>query len=732
VEYSCRRQARVAMVFGISEEFGVNPSGRPEEAAGKGLGLARGRAASLLACSLLGLSVLLSVMAVVFAVLDPPEPVLDVASVAMVLAIPFPAVGLLIVSRQPGNAIGWIFCAIGLFEGLNVFSGQYGRYALLARPGSLPGGGQMISLESWTWVPSLALLTTLLLLLFPEGRLPSARWRWAAWMAAGGLALVVIPLSVGAWAEGGVKILCSQRDSEAARAALKALCASEPVQTGGSVLLPVIAVGMVATGASAVASVASLVVRFRRSRGVERQQIKWFAFAGVVAFACVAAMFTPLDEYRSVLSLGILAIPISVGIAILRYRLYDIDLIINRTLVYVALTAIVVGVYVLAVGYLGAVFRTEGNLAISVLAAGVVAVLFAPLRNRLQRVVNRLMYGERDEPYGVLSRLGRRLDAALDPDTVLPTIVGTIREALKLPYAAIALPGDRGGFEVAAASGEPTDHSFRTPLSYQGETVGELLVGPRAPGEEFSAADRRLLEDLAHQAGVAVHGVRTMADLQRSRERLVLAREEERRRLRRDLHDELAPTLAALGLSAATVGELIESDPERAAAANEKLRMALRDAVGDVRRLAYDLRPPALDELGLAEAVRERAVRYGPELQVRIETSELPQDVPAAVEVAAYRIVQEALMNASRHAKAGECTVRLACPGGRTLEVEVTDDGIGMPASPQTGIGLRSMRERASELGGTYEIGRAYPNGTTLIARLPLTEPGDHVEERRE
>lgn len=275
---------------------------------------------------------------------------------------------------------------------------------------------------------------------------------------------------------------------------------------------------------------------------------------------------------------------------------------------------------------------------------------------------------------------------------------------------------------MAASSGEPVDDTIHVPLTYQGSTVCELLLGPRAPGEEFSATDRRLLEDLAHHAGVAVHGVRVMADLRRSRERLVLAREEERRRLRRDLHDELAPTLAALGLSAATVGELIESDPKQATAANEKLRAALRDSVGDVRRLAYDLRPPALDDLGLVEAVKERAARFGPESRVTVEATALPETLPAAVEVAAYRIVQEALMNVSRHAGASTCNIRLACAGSRALEVEVTDDGIGLPDAPGQGVGLRSMRERAAELGGICEIGRASACGTRVFARLPLSE----------
>jgi len=680
---------------------------------------------------MLVISVLLSALAALFAFLNTPEPVLDVVWVAIVLAVPFPAAGALILWKQPGNMIGWIFCAIGLLQGLNIFAGQYGRYALLAKPGSLPGGETMIWLESWSWLPSLALLATFLLLLFPNGRLPSPRWRWVAWTASGGLALTVFPAAAFGWSEGGMKILCAQQESEAAREALNALCTPELAQTEEGFLVQIIPVGLAVTSVSALASVTSLVVRFRRSAGVERQQIKWFVFAGAVAFACVAAMFSPLDDYRSVLGLGILAIPISVGVAILRYRLYDIDLIINRTLVYVALTAVIIAIYVLIVGYLGAVLQTGSNLAVSLIATGVVAVLFQPLRGRLQRYVNRLMYGERDEPYRVISRLGERLEAALVPDAVLPAIVSTIREAMKLPYAAIVLPRE-GSFEVAASSGEPVDDPRRVPLTYQGATVGELLLGPRAPGEEFSAADRRLLEDLAHHAGVAVHGVRVMADLRRSRERLVLAREEERRRLRRDLHDELAPTLAALGLSAATVGELIESDPKQAAAANEKLRTALRDTVGDVRRLAYDLRPPALDDLGLAEAVKERAARFDPEPRVTVEATGLPETLPAAVEVAAYRIVQEALMNVSRHAGASTCNIRLACPGSQTLEVEVVDDGIGLPDSPRSGVGLRSMRERAAELGGSCEIGGASPSGARVFARLPLTDAEQRAREGTE
>jgi len=498
--------------------------------------------------------------------------------------------------------------------------------------------------------------------------------------------------------------------------------------------------------------------RYRRVSGpIQRQQTKWVVFGFSVAIAGFLAVGIPGDLIPALHQPGIpaalydltsttvfvcalLPVPLSIGASILRYRLWDIDVVIHHSLVYGALTAGVVGLYVLVVGYLGALFNTGGNLVISLIATGLVAVLFQPLRDRLQRGVNHLMYGERDDPYAVLARLGRRLEATLAPDAVLPTIVSTVQEALKLPYVAIALPRDEEEeFAITAAAGQPPADLLQVPLIYQGDVVGQLLLGPRAPGEAFTSADRRLLDDLAHHAGVAVHGVRVMTDLQRSRERLVLAREEERRRLRRDLHDELAPTLAALGLTAATVGELIQTDPEAAAVVNAKLQTAIRAAVGDIRRLVYDLRPPTLDELGLVDAIRERAMQYtsashaqgGPNPTAGFQvTVEVPAPLPAlaaAVEVAAYRIVQEALMNVSRHAHARTCLVRLTCVADETLQVEIIDDGIGLPDPAErggrTGVGLRSMRERAIELGGTCLVERAMPTGTRIVARLPLGRP---------
>jgi signal transduction histidine kinase len=441
--------------------------------------------------------------------------------------------------------------------------------------------------------------------------------------------------------------------------------------------------------------------------------------------------------YAAVFSL--LFVPVFTYIAILRHRLYDIDVVINRTLVYGALTACVVAIYVLVVGGVGAIFQARGNLGVSLLATGTVALLFQPLRSRLQRGVNRLMYGERDDPHAVVSRLGRRLEATLAPEAVLPTVVETIAQALKLPYVAIVLKeGVR--FRTAATYGTPAGEPESLPLVYRGEEIGRLLIAPRSPGEGFSAADRRLLEDLARHAEVAVHAVRLTADLQRSRERLVATREEERRRLRRDLHDGVGPTLTGLALQLNAARKLVASDrTEDAEETLARLEARTQETIAEMRRLTHGLRPPALDDQGLVHSVRQQATGQGmlegPEhvgaaeprengTVFYIEAPEELPELPAAVEVACYRIAQEAITNVSRHAHAGTCRVRFSVDRAvGALTLEISDDGEGMPEERVAGVGLSSMRERAEELGGTLTVAPGRGGGMRVLARLPLHAP---------
>jgi signal transduction histidine kinase len=651
-----------------------------------------------------------------------------------VLSLAFPTVGALIASRLPTNPIGWIFCGVGLLYAMQRFALVYADYALVENF-ALPGGEYVAWFSSWVVLAALT-LAVFLMLLFPDGRLLSRRWRIVAWAAIFGAALSALGI---AFMPG--QLLLNHNYVENPFGVVGVI--------GGFTTYEFFTVSIVLGETllltSNLAALFSLILRLRRARGDERQQLKWFLYAAVPATVCLSLIISHLIVYyfatnflfqtvnwlpswpvvNAVNYVGVFAlliVPAFTYIAILRHRLYDIDVVVNRTLVYGALTACIVGIYVLAVGALGALFQARGNLAVSLLATGLVAVLFQPLRSRLQRGVNRLMYGERDDPYAVISRLGRRLEAAIAPETVLPTVVETIAQALKLPYVAILLK-EGEGFRTAAAYGTLKGEPEVLPLIYQKEEIGHLVLSPRAPGEEFSAADRSLLEDLARQAEVAVHAVRLTADLQHSRERLVATREEERRRLRRDLHDGLGAQLAGLNVQAGTLRRLIPQDPEAADELVVELRDELRSAITDIRRLVYDLRPPALDDLGLVEALRRLAERYGSngeQLHVLVEAPEDLPNLPAAVEVAVYRIAQEAITNVARHARARNCVVRLVVNEG--AELEIVDDGVGIPAERSTGVGLSSMRERASELGGNCVVESTPEGGTRVLVSLPMAK----------
>jgi signal transduction histidine kinase len=486
--------------------------------------------------------------------------------------------------------------------------------------------------------------------------------------------------------------------------------------------------------------------RYRRvSTAVQRQQTKWIMFGMLVGTLLDLANLLPLLVFPVLAQPGpahtiyailddvtyplvLLLVPVSIGVAVLRYRLWDIDLIINRTLVYGMLTASIIGLYLLVVVGLGTLFSALGNLLLSLFATGLVAVLVHPLHQRLQRAINRLMFGERDEPYRVLARLGNRLEATLASDGLLPTIVQTVAQALKLPYAAITYK-HQGEDVLAASTGEgcAREALVRVPLVAQAEQVGDLVLAARDPGDSLTPADLRLLHDLAPQIAVAVQAMRLTielkqltADLQQSRTGLVTAREEERRRLRRDLHDGLGPTLASLTFKIDAARNLLTQDSERADRLLEEVRHQTQETLAQIRRLVYNLRPPALDELGLLSALREQAASYQHRgLQIFIEAPECLPPLPAAVEVAAYRIAREALTNVVRHAEAQQCLLRL-CLHESVLTLEVSDDGKGIPDDHRIGVGWLSMHERAVELGGRCSITRGPSGGTMVQVNFPL------------
>ncbi len=493
----------------------------------------------------------------------------------------------------------------------------------------------------------------------------------------------------------------------------------------------------------------SQIYRYRLIATVpERQQTRWAVFGFVIWVSTVFVLTIP---YYWLLSLppgstvpawagataflwwlSLLIIPVTLTVAVMRFRLWDLGLVVNRALVYSGLTAVVVAIYILVVGALGTLFQAQGNLFVALLATGLVAVLFQPLRERLQRGVNRLIYGERDDPVTVLTRLGRQLELAIPQESILPVLVETVAHTLKLPYVAIALRTD-GSVEVAAEYGRSPGNQVELPLVYQGEHIGELLVGERDSGDPFNPGEMILLGNIARQASAAAHSVQLTADLQRSRQRLVTAREEERRRLRRDLHDGLGPALAAHLLKIGSARVLLKENPNEAEQLLNELEGDVETTVVEIRHLVYGLRPPELDQLGLLGAIEQFVSQYTvgvlPDLAggdpgsngvyVTVHGPEHLPPLPAAVEVAVYRIVQEGLNNVMSHAQASRCTISLSM-NGHGLALLIEDDGRGLAAARPPGVGLSSMRERAEEIGGHCQVSALDGGGTVVKVHLPL------------
>ncbi|HET7035209.1 MAG TPA: histidine kinase [Thermomicrobiaceae bacterium] len=658
-------------------------------------------------CCGLVLAMLMPILLLVVANRHAPDLWRIVSPVQMLTGLIYSVVGALLASRGAGRAIGWVFLATGLVAQTSALLNLWAVFALLTHPGT-PAGAHAL----WLGLAAGAFGFSLFpLLLFPSGRLPDRRSFALAWLVGLLDTLLVLFLLTGNTYPPGFSDIYERVPNP--------MALSHPLGDPGLIIL--------ALGICLVLAIALLLGRFRRSSGLERQQYKWVVlemFLVVVAFVgdFLARGFIQRSILFNItgplLDLSIALIPVAMGVAILRYHLWDVDVVISRTLVYLTLTVCVAGIYVLVVGWFSTRLRGSDDLLASLVATGIIAVLFQPLRERIQRQVNRRLFGERDEPYAAISRLGRRLEATFAPQAVLPVIAATVRESLKLPYAAIVIDEARGQ-RLTAESGTSIPDPVRLPLSYQGDPVGELLMAPRARGEAFSLADRHLLEDLARQAGIAVHAVRLTRELQRARERLVETREEERRRLRRDLHDGLGSQLVALHLQWGALPSLIAHDQAAAQAEVAELRGQLRQAIASVRTLVHDLRPPSLDELGLLVSLRERARQFGADnLVVESDLPETLPSLPAAVEVAVYRIAEEALTNVAKHARAHRCRLRLTRDDGLTLVVE--DDGIGIAPDAPAGVGLRSMRERAEELGGRFSLGPRPGGGTRLVIHLPV------------
>jgi signal transduction histidine kinase len=612
------------------------------------------------------------------------------APVDAAVALAYPVMGALVVLRGRGSrAAGLVMLAAGLASAVTVLAAALASSAetatLAARIAAQVAGT--------AWVPGFLPLITLLPLAFPDGLLPGRPWRVLAWASAAGIALATVAVSL-------------YPEPVQGRVRLDEVVVSEPA---ASLLMPVAVVLLVAGG---IGGLANLVLRLVRARGLVRRQVVVLLGAAAVLLADV--LLQPyLPSPAGVLSqaVAVALVPVAVGVAVTRHRLYDFDLAVRHALAGVSLAVCLAGLYVAAFVLLDAALGGRTAIA-SGLAAGLTGLLVLPLATRLTRGVDRLFYGDRADRYAVLAAFSATLRERLDIAEVPQAVCDAVVAALRLSSAELVVDARR-----RAAAGVPAGPATELPLRHRGQVVGTVTVTPRTGEAALDERDAELVAALADSAAPAVAALRLTDSLQEAREQLVAAREEERRRVRRDLHDGVGAALAGLRLQLDSARDLV-ADP-LAGKLLDAAADGLAEAVRDVRQVTEDLRPPALDDLGLAASIEGLARRLRtPALDVVVDTAPLPA-LPAAVDVACYRIAAEALANAAKHARASRLAVGLRAEGGELL-LTVADDGAGLPAVPRSrGLGLASMRQRAEEIGGRFTI-ESDGDGTRVSVALPL------------
>lgn len=616
----------------------------------------------------------------------------------VVLGLALPVLGATVLRHMPGHPLGLLWLGTGVAAAATLAVHSYAEVA--ASPSyRLPLATAAAWVSSWLWVLGATPLLTFGLLLFPDGRLPSRRWRPLLAVAA---FAVVLPVLSQALAPGPLEDLPVQNP-------LGVPALAGALETVG-------AAGFLSFTAGVAGGALSLVVRWRAASDATRRALALPALAAALTGATFLVPATAgLEPWLDAVALAdVVLLLVGFGVAVLRDRVMGAPVAVRRSLTYGLLTGTLALAYAAAVTSLSGLSRGAGS---GLVATVVVALLALPLRDRLQGLVDRALYGERADPFAALDALGRRVDRAEDPESVLMGVAEAVAAVLRLPAVRVLVAREGSEALAAAVGAEPTTWE-RIPLTHRGEEVGALLVTPRAGQAALDPRDVRMLEVLQRHAAAAVAAVRLSAELQQSRQSIVAAREEERRRLRRDLHDGLGPTLAGIGLGLEVAQSTTEpADLDRLL---HELKDAASAAVLDVRRLVEDLRPPALDELGLVGALQRHADRLnvGDAALVEVSASDRLEGLPAAVEVAAYRIALEALTNAVRHGRPRRCRVVLRLD--EALHLEVSDDGAGLPEAPEEGVGLAAMRERAAELGGTCLVRRAPHGGTLVTARLPV------------
>jgi signal transduction histidine kinase len=607
--------------------------------------------------------------------------------------VTFSIVGLMVALRRSGNPAGWFMLVIGAF------------WALLGLP--LGNVSEPQWFGSLVWVIPLGLMGIHLLLRLPDGRLPSARWRWVS--RVGTLGMVLAGVSIPP--EG-----------------------SHPTEVQSVAA----SVGFILLFGSVVASVASLVVRARRADADERHQLRWiaaggltfiglFAIAVVPGFAGVGMSKGSEQVVNSIGAVGYSAVPLGIGIAILKYRLYAIDVVIRKALVFAGLAAFFTSVYALVVGGVGALVGSRSTSALSFVAAALVAVGFQPALARARRFADRVVYGKRSTPYEVLAELGERLGETYASDDVLPRIARVLGEGVGATRARVWLRVDNELRPVATWPDDApadVDDDLTVEVRHQGDPLGALSVAMPA-NDPMDPTKERLVSDLAAQAGLVLRNVglteelrARIEDLKAAQKRLVAAQDDERRRLERNIHDGAQQQLVALSVKLRLAGGLLDRDTEKVRGMLTDLQSDTNDALEDLRDLARGIYPPLLADQGLASALQAQARKASLPVEVRANgIGRYSQDVEAA----AYFSCLEALQNVAKYAGASRAIVTLS-DGNGELRFEVTDDGAGFdPSRVGYGTGLQGIADRLGALAGSLSVMSSENAGTTVAGSIPVS-----------
>ena len=696
----------------------------------------------LLARVIFGLTILGIAGGIWFSILDTGKTETDLGFLLSFCL--FPIIGYILAIRRPDNAISWLMLGIGAAFGLSALVGSYASYAINGGVGGEHLGAIALAFDQPMWLPIVGLPATFLILLFPDGHLPSPRWRWFAWVL--GISMVITFLAIlfgpGRFEESAFPNVVNPLGSEALRPVLA-------VATGAIIMLPIGVIG----------SLVSLVQRFRRSTGIERLQLRWLVTAaGTVAILYASALVfsfnsawgadsTPgwvaVIQSLAIVSFGL--IPIAIGVSVLRYHLFDIDLVINRALLLAAMVVFITIVYVAIVVGVGALVGSQSTPVLSAVAAAVVALAFQPARRRAQRFADRLVYGKRATPYEVLSQFSDRLGNAYANEELLPRMARALAEGTGASRADVWVrvgdelraeavwPPDADRPEPLVASenaeGTLTPSSMREPVRHQGELLGALSI-TKKPGESITATEEKLVRDLAAQAGLVMRNVAlaeqlmdTIEQLRASRQRLVTAQDERAKKLERNLHDGAQQQIVALTVKLRLLGQLMDRDVDKAKSMASDLQADATDALEQLRDLARGIYPPLLADQGLVAALEAQARKASVPTEVRSDgIGRYPQDIESAV----YFCVLEALNNVAKYAEATRAEVSLAQDDGH-LRFAVVDDGTGFDTAVTSyGTGVQGMADRLDAIGGALQVVSRKGAGTTVEGQIPTpTSPHD-------